>query len=132
MSHFACVLDCMDGRTKHAVTRHIRKNYHVKWCDLITKPGINKVLADNADRVTIEDIKKMMDISIHHHGSNVVFIVGHAECAGNPVGKEEQIRHLNAAKKTVDSLGFDIDIILLWVENDWKTVEEIDFALSRA
>jgi hypothetical protein len=125
---FGCALDCMDGRTKNAVT----KKYGVNWVDLITEPGINKILAENVDANVIQRIKDKIHISIHYHGSEIIAIIGHAECAGNPTNKEKQIEHLKTAKKIVESFGFYIDIVLLWIENDWKTVEEIDYALVKA
>ena len=126
---FACHLGCMDGRIQDAAFLHVRTNYDVEWVDIITEPGINKILAENIDAAVIQRIKEEIQISIRHHGSNVVFISGHAECAGNPAGKKEQMEHLRNAKKIVESFGFGADIVLLWIENDWITVEEIDQAL---
>lgn len=119
----------MDGRTTEAVTNHIRENYGVKWVDFITEPGINKILAEDLDAGMIRRIRDKIHISVHRHEAEILAIAGHAKCAGNPADKERQIRQLKIAKKTVEAFGFDIDIILLWVESDWKTVEQIDHDL---
>ena len=101
----------------------MKKNYGIDYVDMVTEPGPNKILADNADKSIIENIKKRVEISARHHGSKVVAIVGHFGCAGNPAEKETQIEHLKKAKETVKSFGFPVEIILLWVDGDWKTVE---------
>jgi len=113
----------MDGRVQDAVKNYMKENYGADYVDMVTEPGPNKILADNLDKAIIENIKKRVEVSVHHHGSKVVAIVGHFGCAGNPTEKEEQIKHLQEAKKTVELFGFPVDIVLLWVNGDWQTVE---------
>ncbi len=115
----------MDGRVQDAVQYYIKKNYGVDYVDMVTEPGPNKILSENTDTAIIENIKRRVGISVNHHGSKVVAIIGHPECAGNPTEREEQIEHLKKAKETVESFGFNSEIILLWVEGDWVTVEKI-------
>lgn len=120
---FACVINCMDGRVQDAVKNYMKYNYAVDYVDMVTEPGPNKILFENSNLSIIENIKKRVGISVEHHGAGVVAIVGHFGCAGNPTEKEEQINHLRNAQKTVESFGFQVQIILLWVEGDWQTVE---------
>jgi len=120
---FACAINCMDGRVQDAVKNYIKENYKVDWIDQVTEPGPIKILAENTNSVIIENIKKRVDVSVNHHGSKVVAIVGHYDCAGNPVGKEEQIKQLHESQKIVEGFGFDAEVIKLWVEGDWQTVE---------
>ncbi len=115
----------MDGRVQDAVKNYMKENYGVDFVDMVTEPGPNKILAENSDTLIVENIKKRVEISIHHHGAKVVAVIGHFGCAGNPVNREEQIGHLQATKKTVESFGFRVEIVLLWVEGDWQTVEKI-------
>ena len=122
---FACAINCMDGRVQDAIKNYIKENYAVDFVDMVTEPGPNKTLADNLDASIIENIKKRVEISVKHHGSKVIAIVGHFGCAGNPTEKEEQLKHLKEAKKTVESFGFNAEIILSWVESDFTTVEKI-------
>jgi len=122
---FACAINCMDGRVQKPVAHYIKENYGVDYVDMVTEPGPNKILAENSNVPIIENIRKRVEISVVHHGSKVVAIVGHFGCAGNPTEKEKQIKHLKEAKKTVKSFGFDSEIILLWVNGDWKTVERL-------
>ena len=122
---FACAINCMDGRVQDAVKDYMKKNHGVDYVDMVNEPGPNKILADNFDEIIIENIKKRVKISVHHHGSKLVAIIGHFGCAGNPTEKEEQIQHLQQAKKAVEAFDFPVEIILLWVDGDWQTVELI-------
>jgi len=123
---FACAINCMDGRVQDAVKNYIKENYGVDYVDMVTEPGPNKILASpEPAEGLVENIKKRVEISVHHHGSKVVAIVGHFGCAGNPAEKEEQIQHLKKAEEVVKSFGFPVEVILLWVDGDWKTVTRV-------
>ncbi len=117
----------MDGRVQDAVKNYMKENYGVDFVDMVTEPGPNKILAspELAERL-VENIKKRVEVSVHHHGSKVIAIAGHFGCAGNPAEKETQIEHLKKAQKTVESFGFPAEVILLWVDGDWKTAERIN------
>lgn len=128
---FACAINCMDGRVQDAVKDYMQEKYAVDYVDMVTEPGPNKILALSqveglANFTIIENIKKRVEISTHHHGSKVVAIVGHFGCAGNPTEKQEQIKHLKDAKTTVEGFGLGVEVILLWVDGDWKTIELVD------
>ena len=122
---FACAVNCMDGRVQDAVKKYMQENYSVDYVDMVTEPGPNKILAENTDKAVIENIKKRVEVSTHHHGSRAIAIVGHFGCAGNPTEKDEQIVHLKKAEETLKSLGFTEEIVLLWVDGDWITVEKV-------
>lgn len=122
---FACAINCMDGRVQDTVKNYMQKNYGVDYVDMVTEPGPNKILAENLDSAIIENIKKRVEISVHHHGTKVVAVVGHFGCAGNPVEKDVQLGHLKKAQETVKSFGFPVETVLLWVDGDWQTVEKI-------
>ena len=124
---FACAINCMDGRVQDAVKNYMKENYGVDYVDMVTEPGPNKILCDenSCDMAVIEDIKKRVEISVNHHGSKVIAIAGHFGCAGNPTSKEDQIKHLKKAGEAVKGFGFPVEVILLWVDGDWTTVEKI-------
>lgn len=124
-STFACAINCMDGRIQDAVKNHMQKKYGVDYIDMITEPGPDKILAENTNAPIVENIKKRVEVSVVHHGAKAVAIVAHFGCAGNPVEKEQHIQHLNEAKKTAEQFGFPVEIELLWVDGDWKTVEQV-------
>ena len=115
----------MDGRVQKPVYHFLKENYGIDFVDMITEPGPNKILAENKDTAIVENIKKRVGISVHHHGAKVIAVVGHFGCAGNPVEKKEQIKHLHKAKETVESFGFNIEVILLWVADGWSKAEAV-------
>jgi hypothetical protein len=124
---FACAINCMDGRVQDAVKNYIKENYGVDYVDMVTEPGPNKIICDKneCDMAVIEDIKKRVAISVEQHGSKVVAITGHFGCAGNPAPKEEQIQQLKKCKEAVEAFGFPVEVVLLWIEGDWQTVEKV-------
>lgn len=123
---FACAINCMDGRVQDAVKNYMKENHVVDFVDMVTEPGPNKILAESTNTPIIENIKKRVGISVQHHGAKAVAITAHFGCAGNPVEKEEQIKHLQEARKTVESFGFGAEIILLWIDEYFKKAEKID------
>ena len=116
----ACAINCMDGRAQDAVKDYIKEHYGVQYVDMVTEAGPDKILAEKTDQPVVENIKKRVGISIHHHHSKLIFIVGHAGCAGNPVSKEEHLAQLREDKKTIESFGFGVEVVLLWVDENWK------------
>jgi len=117
---FATAINCMDGRAQMPVIEWLRKEYEINYIDMITEPGPNKILAENKDSHVIESIKRRVEISLNRHASNLVAIVGHHDCAGNPVKKDRQLKQIRSAIKTVKSWNFEIQIIGLWVDENWE------------
>ena len=148
MSRFGCAATCMDGRIQAAVRKHIKTHHRVDFVDIVDEPGINKFLAENNTirffwirlilccltlqlkkvfgLVILANIRRRIGISVLNHDARVMAIVGHPHCAGNHCDKEDQIKQLVRAKKTVESFGLEVEIILLWICENWKTVEVID------
>lgn len=120
---FACAVNCMDGRVQRAVEDFMKKNYGVDWVDEVTEAGPSKILADNSEKAVVSNIKKRLGISVHHHGTKVIAIVGHFGCAGNPVSKEEQLVHMHQAKKRIENFKLGTEVILLWVDQGWRNAE---------
>jgi len=94
----------------------------IQYVDMITEAGIDGFLADiNSD---IDNILKKIEISISGHGSENIFVVGHYDCAGNPVDDITHKEHINAALKRIMDLFPDLNVIGLWI-NESFTVENI-------
>jgi carbonic anhydrase len=121
---FAAVVNCMDGRVQEPVNDYIKSNYQIDYVDVVTEPGPNKILADNANEAIISSIKKRLDISVNCHKANLIAIAGHYDCAGNPSDKEKQIEHVNKAIELLKNWEYDLEIIGLWVNERWE-VEKI-------
>ncbi len=124
MSNFATAINCMDGRVQIPVIEYIKNKYKVDYVDMITLPGPNKVLAESKDKFTLESIKRRVEISVNIHSSRLVAICGHYDCAGNPTNKEIQIKQIMASIEVIKSWNFDVQIIGLWINQDWQ-VEEV-------
>jgi len=108
----------MDGRVQEPVIKFLKEKYKVDFVDMITEPGIDRILAEG-DKKILEEIKNKIEISIKKHESKVVAIVGHTDCAGNPVGKREHLRQIRKGKEILKSMNIEAEILGLWVNEKW-------------
>jgi carbonic anhydrase len=116
---FVTAINCMDGRVQIPVIEWLKNAYDADYVDVVTEPGPNRILAENKDAQATGSIKKRVDISVNKHGSKLVAIVGHHDCAGNPSDRQTQLGHLSEAAKTVKSWGYNVSVIGLWVDEKW-------------
>ena len=63
-------------------------------------------------------MKDRVGISVDGHGSRVVALVGHDDCAGNPVDKATQLEQMDIALELVKSWGFDAKIIGVYINDN--------------
>lgn len=117
---FATAINCMDGRAQKPVIEFMQKNFGVDYVDMVTEPGPNKILAEGKATKLIESIKKRVEISVKKHGSQVIAVTGHYDCAGNPVDEETQKEHLKKSVKVIEAWGFQVKIIMLWLDEGFK------------
>jgi hypothetical protein len=114
----------MDGRVQLPVIEYIKAEYGVDFVDKITLPGANRMLAEGGHEAELEAVKKRLVISIDIHGSKLIAVAGHHDCAGNPADRETQTAHTLAAIDLVRSWYPDLEIIGLWINESWE-VERI-------
>ena len=119
---FTTVINCMDGRTQLPVIEWLKREHGVDHVDSITEPGPVRILAEAKDAPALESIRRRLSISVNKHGSSRVAIIAHADCAGNPTDKQTQLGQLRAAGTTVSSWGMDVQIDLLWLDDDWRVL----------
>jgi len=118
---FATAINCMDGRVQKQVAEYIEKSFRVDYVDMITEPGPNKILSEGEDINAIESLKKKVKISIEKHNSQIIAIVGHYDCAGNPEGEDVQKEHLRKSVRLIVSWGFPVKkIVALWLDDNFK------------
>ena len=115
---FGTAINCMDGRTQLPVNDYLRKEYGLDFIDTVTEPGPVKMLADNT--AGVESIRQRVNISIQAHGSKLIAIVAHHDCAGNPVPKETQYEQVKLALKNVSAWNYPVQLIGLWVNENWE------------
>ena len=124
MSHgkFGTAINCMDGRTQDPVSKWMKTKYGLDYVDTITEPGPDKIIADGI-QPNLDSIKTRLLISVEKHGSKVVAIVAHDECAGNPVSKEEHLAHVKKSAEVVRAWGLGLEVVTVWVNNKWELEE---------
>ena len=119
-SKFATAINCIDGRVQAPVSEFIRRNYGIDYVDMVTLPGPDKVLSECKDIQEIESIKSKVLISCNSHGSKLIFIAGHSDCAGNPVREEEHCRQIEQAVQNIEEWNLEVDVYGIWVNASWE------------
>jgi len=118
---FASIINCMDGRTQLPIAQWVMENYGIDYPDTITEAGPVKIIADNKKKELIGAIKYRLNISVNKHGSRLIVLVAHYDCAGNPEKKEVQLKQLKKALKRIKKWNYDVDeIVGVWVGKNWK------------
>ena len=115
---FCTAINCIDGRTQLPVIKFLRERVKVDYVDSITEPGPALILALQNNESLVESIKSRIQISIEKHHSLGIAVVAHHDCAGNPVVKEEQLKHLRLAVIFLKE-EFSMQVIGLWVDENW-------------
>jgi hypothetical protein len=120
---FAAALNCMDGRTQLPVIDYLRRACGVDHVDMITEPGINKLLAEDSDGPVVTAVRMKLQLSIRNHRTRLAAVVGHDDCAANPCAREIQRGQILAALATVRGWNLGIRAIGLWVDENWEVSE---------
>ena len=115
---FGTALNCIDGRTQIPVIKWFKENLDVDYVDLITEPGMDKVLSQS-QWIETERLREKVIISITAHNSNIVAVVGHYDCAANPVSDCKHFRDIVASTYIVKSWGLPVRVVGLWVDEFW-------------
>lgn len=121
---FATAINCMDGRVQLPVIEYLKNRFGVEYVDMITEAGPIKYLAENNEKTTVESIRKRVELSVSKHGSKVVAIIGHTECAGNPVERDIQIDQIKKSLELAKSWELAVQFFGLFVNERWE-VEKI-------
>ncbi len=122
---FGTAINCIDGRVQLPVTNWLKDNYHLDYVDMVTEPGPDRVTA-RGHAAQVEPLKSKVMISVEAHGSDVVAIAGHHDCAGNPVSREEHCAEIREAMCVIRSWNLPVSCVTgIWVDENWK-VQAID------
>lgn len=116
---FATVLTCMDGRVQEPVAEWARREFGVQFVDTITEPGADLLLTESLIWQS-NKIKSRVLVSVEMHGSRNMAIVGHHDCAGNPVSAEKHKDLIKRSVAEVATWNLPIRVVGLWVGEDWK------------
>jgi len=120
---FATVINCMDGRTQDPVNTYLKEKYNVQFVDVITEAGPNGILATRENELLVTSILNRVNISVKKHGSTNIAIIGHYDCAGNPVSDKKHNEQTLESVKYLKEKYPSLEVIGLWIGNDWKITE---------
>lgn len=121
---FACVINCMDGRTQEPVIAYLKERLSVDYVDTVTEPGPIGLLTKRAEP-HLTTIKTRCDISVQKHGAVAMAVVGHHDCAGNPVPEATQREQIGACLGLLREWYPNMPLFGLWVDANRKVVETI-------
>jgi len=112
---FCTAVNCIDGRVQIPVIRYLQERFGVRYVDLVTEPGPGRSLSGPADPEIKRSILRRVGVSVDTHGSRLIAVVAHADCAGDPADPEEQRRQLAASADHLAGSFPSASILGLWV-----------------
>ncbi|MCA1012501.1 carbonic anhydrase [Halobacillus halophilus] len=116
---FVTAINCMDGRVQLPVIHWMKEKYDAEYVDMITEAGPTRYLLEGS-KENLEAMQAKVGISCDKHGSDVIAVVGHHDCAGNPVPREEKVDQIKQSVELVQSWGYQAEVIGLYVNNQWE------------
>ena len=121
---FGTLINCIDGRSLIPTVTWLKEKFNLDFIDAVTEPGVDKIIAQKDSEKTAQ-IKTKVLISIRAHGSSLIAIAGHHDCAGNPVSKNEHIEQIKKSIDTIQSWNYQTKIVGIWVNEHWQ-VENVN------
>jgi len=116
---FATAINCIDGRAQAPVTEWVKANAHADFVDTVTSPGPDELLT-HATPERLDILRKMVEISVNAHGSQVVAVAGHNDCAAFPADREQHLAAIRDAVAVVRGWGLPVRVVGLWVNERWQ------------
>ncbi|WP_244835004.1 carbonic anhydrase [Clostridium sp. BJN0001] len=116
---FATLLNCIDGRTQIPAINWIRNNFDIEYVDLITEPGIDKLISLQ-DKKFMKLLEEKILISLEKHESKMIFIAGHYDCAANDVSKDEHLKQIKASVQIIKKSNKNVRVIGLWINEHFE------------
>ena len=117
---FCTSIHCMDGRIQESTIKYLKDTYGITYVDTITEPGPCKILADDTNKTLVDSILNRVNVSVNKHGSKLIAISGHYDCAGNPCGEQDQKEQTAKVVEFLKNLYPKSDIIGLWIDSEWE------------
>jgi hypothetical protein len=117
LGKFCTSVSCIDGRVQIPVISWLKENHGIDYVDTITEPGMDKSFSNSSK---MEEIKSKVLISVNAHGSQLILVSGHHDCAGNPVSKSEHIQHIKNTMKIILSWDLPVKVLGAWVNENWE------------
>ena len=128
---FCTAINCMDGRVQVPVIKYLRDRFGVDYVDVVSEAGPNRILAEGSNIPAVESIERRLRISLEHHQSVGIAVVGHHDCAGNPSSAVEQKHQTAAAILYVRRRFRGVPVIGLWVDENLEVSELQDDSANK-
>lgn len=119
-SGFATSICCIDGRVQAPLAEWTKARSGAGHVDTITEPGVDKFLSENP--AIAEAARQKASISVDAHGSRLIVISGHYDCAANPVPDDVHMRQTAECVKIAKSWNTGAEVVGVWVDADWRVV----------
>ena len=120
---FATAINCIDGRVQQPVFNWMDLHCQVQYVDMITEPGADEILI-NGSPAMISFIRQKVQMSLEGHQSQAIAIVGHHDCLGNPVSRDEHFNQIKMSAKIIESWEYWVRVIGLYV-NEWSAIDVV-------
>jgi hypothetical protein len=122
---FGTAINCIDGRTQEVVIDYMKQKYNIDGVDMVTFPGADGLFSNEQNLPEIVAlIRRAVSISIERHGSQIIALVGHYDCAGNAGDREHHNKHIRRAMQEVSSWNLNTQVIGLYV-NEKREIEVV-------
>jgi hypothetical protein len=82
---------------------------------MVTFPGADGLFSYEQNSTEIALIRRAVSVSIERHGSQIVALVGHHDCAGNPGDVGHHNKHIRKALQEMSSWNLNTQAIGLYV-----------------
>ncbi len=116
---FVTAITCMDGRIQEPVAAWLKKRFQADYVDTITEPCIDGIFGRSQYSI-MDSIRRRAEISVNAHGSRVVALVSHYDCAGNPVDRDQHLRDLDCSLRYVHGWHLPARVLGLFVNDRWE------------
>ena len=119
----------MDGRAHSGMQWYALGRFGIRHIDRIAvEPGCDRFFKDNPAHFETHYKDRLFKIALLHHDVRVIFLVGHDDCLGYPVSKEEHMAAITKGVNLISEWDFPITekitIVGLWAyEIDPETEE---------
>jgi len=116
---FGTAINCIDGRTQQPLIDYMKKNFGIDGVDIVTFPGADGIFSDIARTTEAALARRAVSISVEKHGSNVIAVVGHHDCAGNPGDMNYHHAQIRRAIEEVSSWNLRSVVVGLYLNEKW-------------
>ena len=121
---FGTVVNCIDGRVQYPVLDYLKKNFELDFFDSANEAGPLKILTERTDKCRLISLKEQIRTSLQEHGSRLIAVVGHHDCAGNPAERGTQEQQIDETLAYLSkAFGNEVLYVGLYVNESWEVEE---------